>query len=105
MSSTNESTGPSVLGGAKVLRSARVSLLSGAQTGSTRHIVAGTLMGAFPNLAIAQYDDDPGFYLFYCDDSWKVLADTWHETVADAESQAEFEYAGVSRIWEGGDAV
>jgi hypothetical protein len=68
-------------------------------------VVEGELMGVFPNLAIAQYDDDPGFYLFYCDESWKVVADTWHETAAGAESQAEFEYAGVSSIWEGGDAV
>lgn len=105
MSSSTEGEVPSVLGGAKVLRIARVSRLVGAHTGKTRHTVVGEPMGAFPNLAIAQYDGDAGFYLFYCDGAWAVVTDTWHATLADAESQAEFEYAGVSSIWEGADAV
>ena len=36
-------------------------------------------MGAARGLAICQYDDEPGFYLFYCDDAWSEIADTWHE--------------------------
>ena len=105
MSSSTEAKGPSIPGGAKVLRIARVSRLAGAHTGNTRHTVAGESMGAFPHLAIAQYDGNAGFYLLYCDEAWQVVTDTWHATLADAESQAEFEYAGVSGIWERLDAV
>lgn len=45
-------------------------------------------------LAICRYTDQPGYYLFACDQDWNTLADTWHETLDDALDQAEFEYSG-----------
>lgn len=68
-------------------------------TGNTRQIVAGELMGAASGLAICQYPDDAAFYLFGCDDSWCTITDTWHESLDDAQHQAEFEYVGVSSTW------
>lgn len=69
-------------------------------TGGCKHTVAGELLGAAAGLAICRYESDGGFYLFYCDDQWGVLTDTWHETLEDAKEQAEFEYKGTSRTWE-----
>jgi hypothetical protein len=85
------------LGGAVVLKTARI--FPAAHTGNALHIVAGSSVGPASRLAIAHYPDRAGFYLFHCDESWSVLADTWHESVEDAEAQAEFEYAGSSNAW------
>lgn len=64
-----------------------------------RHVVHGQMLGPARGLAICRYNGDPGFYLFYCDDQWNVLADTWHDSLAAARSQAEFEYEGVADTW------
>jgi hypothetical protein len=48
-------------------------------------------------------ESETSFYLFYCDREWQVLADTWHLSVSAAKAQAEFEYAGISKVWK--DAV
>ena len=64
-----------------------------------------SLMGPASHLAIAKYQNEAGVYLFYCDQSWVVMADTWHEKVSDAEVQAEFEYAGISAAWDSPNAV
>ena len=98
-----QSNVPSLLGGAVVLRTAR--LFPAAHTGNSKHSVAGNPIQPASRLAIAQYPDQPGFYLFYCDDAWAVLSDTWHETVEGAEAQAKFEYAGSSHAWVAWNAV
>jgi hypothetical protein len=47
----------------------------------------------FAALAIARYDSESrGVYLFYCDPSWNVITDTWHEDVAAGIDQATFEF-------------
>ena len=68
-------------------------------TGNCRHIVPGVLEGAAGGLAIGQYAGETAYYLFGCDDAWKTLTDTRHETLEDALRQAEFEYEGVSKTW------
>ena len=68
-------------------------------TGNTRQIVAGKLVGPANGLAICQYPDDHGFYLFGCDATWCSITDTWHQSLEDAQHQAEFEYVGVSSTW------
>jgi hypothetical protein len=50
-------------------------------------------------LAICR-DAEGGFYLFGCDAEWNTVTDTWHESVEDAQHQAEFEHAGVSETWQ-----
>ena len=72
---------------------------SNIRTGNTRHIVGGSLIKNFYGLAICQYENDKGFYLFYCDSSWKTITDTHHETIEDAKDQAEFEYTNIENNW------
>ena len=50
-------------------------------------------------LANCQPPGSRKFYLFGCDDDWNVVTDTWHQTLADAKEQAEFEYEGISNTW------
>jgi hypothetical protein len=56
-------------------------------------------MGQMAGLAICQYAGEEAFYLFGCDADWQNVTDTWHQTLDDAQHQAEFEYEGVSETW------
>jgi hypothetical protein len=65
-------------------------------TGNTKHLLGSPdgLQKDFPPfvwLEIAQFDDDPGFYLLYHSESG-MDADTWHLSLEDAMHQAEFEF-------------
>jgi hypothetical protein len=55
-------------------------------------------MGPPAALAICQYEGEQSCYLFYCDAEWNVVTDTWHESVAQAMKQADFEYSGISFV-------
>jgi hypothetical protein len=69
-------------------------------TGYCTHLVGGTELGPAAGLAICVYSDQvPQYYLFHCDESWRVLADTCHDTLELAQRQAEAEYAGVAKLW------
>jgi hypothetical protein len=82
---------PEFLDGTRVLQFA--SLSRSQPRGETRHLVDGVEVSQFSALAICEYDDEPtGVYLFYCDRSWSVVTDTWHEDVAAAVAQANFEF-------------
>lgn len=82
---------PETLDRARVLQFA--SLARSQPTGKTRHVVGGAEVGGFAAVAIARYDEEPtGVYLFYCDRSWNVITVTWHEDVAAAIAQANFEF-------------
>jgi hypothetical protein len=69
------------------------------RTGKARHLIGGRQLGSAAGLAIARYEGEAGYYLFYCDGYWNPFANTWHETVDDAKQAAEFEYEGVSQTW------
>jgi len=82
---------PEILDRARVLQFA--SLARSQPTGKTRHVVGGVEVTDFAGVAIARYDDEPtGIYLFYCDRGWNVITDTWHEDIASAIAQANFEF-------------
>ncbi len=81
---------PERIDGARVLLAA--DLEGAVVTGNTRHVVGGVEVTDFSVLAIAQYDGDPAVYLFYCDDAWDTITDTWHDSVEAAIHQAEFEF-------------
>jgi len=68
-------------------------------TGACKQVVRGELMGSMAGLAICQFPGQDGFYLFGCDADWQEITDTWHQTLEDAQHQAEFEYEGVSKTW------
>lgn len=90
---------PSQLGAAEVVLFTTIGS-SHRRTGRARHVVGGRQLGSAAGLAIAQYDGEAGYYLFYCDEHWNPIANTWHETVDDAKRAGEFEYEGVSRTWQ-----
>lgn len=87
---------PAVIDGATVLRVADLS--SAVPTGRTRHNVKGEEARGFAGLAIAIYDDDPGVYLFYCDEQWRAVTDTYHDTLDAAAAQAEFEFGPLTFV-------
>jgi hypothetical protein len=84
---------PLEIDGASVLSVA--SLGDGITQGRTRHIVGGREVERFGGLIIAKYSSDPGFYLFHCDSDWNVITDTYHDSMANAIAQAEFEFGDV----------
>jgi hypothetical protein len=70
-------------------------------TGATAHYSNGQVQGPARALAICQYaGSDHDFYLFYCDEAWVVMNDTWHSTLEQAKQQAEREYEGISVRWQ-----
>jgi hypothetical protein len=91
---------PSELDGAKVIATA---VVEGTvrPTGATIHSGPDGVIPSASALVIVE--SETSFYLFYCDREWQVLADTWHLSVSAAKAQAEFEYAGISKVWK--DAV
>src|SRR5947209_3838464 len=69
-------------------------------TGYCTHTVGGEQVEWAAALAICVYlDQTREYYLFHCDGSWRVLANTCQETLELAQRQAEAEYAGVSALW------
>lgn len=56
-------------------------------------------MGAMAGLAICQPSGAQEFYLFGCDSNWNVVTDTWHQSLNEAQEQAEYEYDGISKTW------
>ncbi|MEQ8848132.1 hypothetical protein [Botrimarina sp.] len=70
-------------------------------TGNCTHSVNGAEFPpvSFAGLIVAQYAGEKSFFLFYCDDGWNVITDTWHQTLEDAISQANFEFENLSNRW------
>lgn len=76
----------------------QVELASGT-IGKTRHMRNGEPLAAPAALRIVQYASDPGFYLLYLDSGGHELTDTYHDTLDDAMSQAEWEFAVTPGQW------
>lgn len=87
---------PTTLDGANLLFS---NMLSDEHvpTGFTTHNAEG--YERLDRLAICKYEQDPGYYLFYCDSNWNVLNDTYHDSKAQAIEQAELEFTGTGNTW------
>lgn len=91
---------PVLIGGARVIRWSPIDAQH-RPTGNCKHIVSGGLQCPAAGLAICQYEGEDAYYLFGCDAEWNTITDTWHLTLEDALDQAEFEYEGVSKTWNG----
>ncbi len=72
-------------------------------TGKTHHYHGTQQLPPPSELRIVQYADDPGFYLFYCDDTGKEFTDTYHETLEEALSQAAWEFTVRPDEWAAGE--
>jgi hypothetical protein len=68
-------------------------------TGACRHIVGSEVQGPAAALAICQFEGEKTYFLFGCNADWKVVTDSWNETLELALAQAEFEYERVSATW------
>lgn len=66
-------------------------------TGRTRHFVHGAEIPAPEYLKIEP--DGEGFLLLRYNQAGEELADTWHESIAAAMSQAQYEYEIVEADW------
>jgi hypothetical protein len=75
-------------------------------TGRTRHYYGlGSDAPEVPipvELRITKYENDAGYYLFYCDDTGRELTDTYHDSLSDAMAQAEWEFEVRPEEWEVG---
>ena len=67
-------------------------------TGACEHEIDGIKLENAKWAAITQYNNDSGYYLFFCYKS-EHLSDTYHETIEDAKEQAEYEYEGLALTW------
>ena len=68
-------------------------------TRKCRQLVENEIIGPVSGLAICQYNSEDAFYLFGCNKDWQSITDTWHQSIEDAISQAEFEYENTSKTW------
>jgi hypothetical protein len=75
-------------------------------TGKTRHTV-GELVGGKPvpveTLPVPAWveisEEEGAFYLLHFDANGTSFADTWHQTLAEAKRQAEFEFGIAEDEW------
>ena len=90
---------PPIVGNARVVRYAILPRAAMPADGP-RPKLDGSLAPPAAGLAVCQYEDGAGYYLFACDAAWQEHTDTWHLTVEDALAQAEADYPGVSARWQ-----
>jgi len=89
---------PKALDGATVVAAADLALTSA--TGSVRHFRGAALQESdkFFYLALATYEGDRGWYVFYCDQTWAVLNDLLFDSRQEAEQHVGREFVGVEFI-------
>lgn len=69
------------------------------RTGNTTHHIVGKKHTDYHGLAICQYENEDGVYLFYCNSDWIELTDTHHEDIDSAKDQASYEFEGLENKW------
>ncbi|MBN9659006.1 MAG: hypothetical protein J0H49_12555 [Acidobacteria bacterium] len=67
--------------------------------GAARHFVGGQQAPRPSRLAIGAYGKNAGFYLLYYDEDDMEITDTYHNSVDEAQAQAEFEFGIVRAEW------
>ena len=68
-------------------------------TRRTRLMIDRKAIGSLRGLAICEGLGHHSFYMFSCNDAWASITDSWHQSLKEAHTQAESEYAGVSETW------
>lgn len=68
-------------------------------TGSCHQSLNGASVSPYAGVAIAQRPDEATAFLFYCDDRWRPVTDTFHMSIAKAKEEAEREFNGVGKTW------
>jgi hypothetical protein len=68
-------------------------------TGKTKHFL-GTVPAPVPwRLVIAQPSQGNGYYLLHFDENGEEITDTYHESISEAMSQAEWEFEIPESAW------
>jgi hypothetical protein len=68
-------------------------------TGRTRHLSTDGPLPTADAVVITKDSKSGGWFVFHCDTEWKVNADTWHASLAEAQAQAAFEFEGITAQW------
>ena len=68
-------------------------------TGNCLHLDQYGIIDPPQGLTIYYDEKEEAYYLFRCDSDWVSLSDTWHQTLEEALSQAEFEFQGITDAW------
>jgi hypothetical protein len=89
---------PSTLEGNRVLHYA-VFAPELSPTGMTRHLVEGKFMSGVAALAICVAEADGSYRLCYCNEDWRVLAQSSHRSLEEAMRHVETENDGVLPYW------
>jgi hypothetical protein len=92
-----QSSPPPVIACARLLHYAYVDK-SVSYAGRTLLFVDGKELGRVPQLAICE-DLKIGILLFHCNQKWKTLGASGHDSVKDAKKKAELIYPGISNRW------
>jgi hypothetical protein len=69
-------------------------------TRKTRHLSGGALLPPPAEVRIAQYPNDPGYYLLHYDSDGQEMTDTYHDSLEGAIAQAEWEFGAHEGEWE-----
>ncbi|MBB6326655.1 hypothetical protein FHS59_002283 [Algoriphagus iocasae] len=89
---------PDLIGGAKTLFYTDIDSRH-EKTDKTKHFIGGQQVNDISCLAICEYDNESGYYLFGCDSDWSTITDTFHDKIEDAKEQAESEYKNTIETW------
>ena len=89
---------PSTLDGDRVVRYA-VFAPELSPTGMTRHLVEGQFMSGVAALARCVVERDGSYKLCYCNEDWRVLAQSSHRTLDDLMREVETENDGAVPYW------
>jgi hypothetical protein len=68
-------------------------------TKNCEHKVSGKTLGKAKWASITKPDDTGSCYLFMCYDD-DEFSDSIHASIEDAKDQAEWEYEGISNVWQ-----
>ena len=89
---------PELVGGLRVVRWTLIDERH-CPTSDCVYNVDGEDWGPAFGLVICKEENVSAYFLFGCDEQWRSVTDTWHESLDDALEQAELEYEGVTATW------
>ncbi len=69
-------------------------------TGKTKHWIGGQEASPPAVVRIVEYAQDDGYYLIHYDADDNEITDTFHESIADALAQAEWEFLLKPEDWQ-----
>ncbi len=84
----------------RVLRRFRFGSAVALPTGETHHFRGGRLLPPPAEVQVVDFPGSSGYYLLYLDEAGQEMTDTFHDSLADALAQAEWEFNLRDGDWE-----